>query len=523
MTIAITGSVLLASNRAPGPREPAVPVPTTPSTPTPAPSPTQIELAPRTLGEKLDALLAAPFLTYARAGISVLDVTTGKVLYAHNPDLLLNPASNVKLVTSAAALALLGPEYRYSTRLYAEHDALRGHTVRGPLYLEGGGDPDLVTADLYELASDLYARGVRTIDGGIVVDGNRFDRDELPPGYDQKDEMAGYRAPVGAASVNFNTYVVNIRPGRNIGELVAVNIDPPIRSMSVRCRAKTGVGYRNRLMVSVEQEDERTQINLDGVLGVDSGPVSYRYPVSDPSRNTAEVLSLVLRQRGIRLNHTGLARGRVPERAELLAVHRSPALSVLVRAINKLSNNFMAESVLKSLAPNDQPGTFARALERIHAFLDEIGLSKTGLVIGNGSGLYNTNRISATQMTYLLRHVYRDFRYSADFLASLAIMGADGTIRSRLRGSPVQRYVRAKTGTLDDVSCLSGYAGAVGGTPVAFSFMFNGIDRLDAQRARELQNQMAEVIAIDAAGVPLPPALPVTPQPGDELETIAPE
>jgi D-alanyl-D-alanine carboxypeptidase/D-alanyl-D-alanine-endopeptidase (penicillin-binding protein 4) len=477
----------------------AAPAPSTDAPPAEATAPAAER--PATLPEQIDALLSAPFLGRATIGMSVVDLKSGKVLFSRGDDLSLNPASNIKLVTTAAALAILGPEHRYATRVYGKKDGLSGGVLSGDLYLRGSGDPGLVTADLYEIANDLYSRGIRRIKGGIVVDSTLFDRDELPPGYDQQDELAHYRAPSGSTSVNFNTYVVRVRPGLEAAAPAVAAIDPPVRSISLKNRATTIDGHRNRVTVRVDPDDTKTAVTLSGNIGVRAGPAKFRFPIRDPSLYAGEVMRVVLRQRGIRVGKPTVKAGTIPKRAQLLGIHYSPALSVLARSINKISNNFMAEQVLKTLSEGDQPATFAGGLERVRAYLESIGMSMEGLKLGNGSGLYDTNRITAAQLTYLLGHAYEDFRYSSDFLASLSIMGVDGTARHRLGKSRAARYVRAKTGTLHSVSCLSGYAGRVGETPVAFSILMNDLEKWQIGAARGVQNQIAEAIAmVDSAG-----------------------
>jgi D-alanyl-D-alanine carboxypeptidase/D-alanyl-D-alanine-endopeptidase (penicillin-binding protein 4) len=462
------------------------------------------QVFPDTLEGHIDAVLAQPFLVGVQASVSVVDLADDKVLYRRNEEMALNPASNVKVVTTAAALSVLGPEHRWATRLYHRRDALQAGVIEGDLWLRGGGDPQLVTEDLYLLAGDLRARGVRRITGGIVVDASRFDRDELPPGYDQKDELASYRAPSGASSVNFNTFVVRVQPAATVGAPPHAVIEPPVPGIVLASSATTGEGAHDRIRVAIEIDDKgRTKVTLTGAIGVKAGPSGYRYPVADPSRYAGEVLAVVLKQRGIRLGRAKIKTGRIPEDAALIASHHSPPLSVMVRAVNKFSNNFMAEQILKSMAPEGAPATFTAALERVRGFLEDSNVPTQGLVLGNGSGLYDTNRISAATLTRLLALVHRDFRVAGDFSASLAVMGVDGTTRSRLRESTMRRFIRAKTGTLDGVSSLSGYVGAIGRDPIAFAILFNGLRPGDGPLAKDAQNRIAELVARHAAGEPL--------------------
>ena len=455
---------------------------------------------PLTLQARIDAILTTSALGGATVGVHVLDLATGATLYDRNAGLAQNPASNVKLVTTAAALALLGPEHRYVTRVYAERKRLSGHTIDGDLYLRGGGDPSLITADLYQLASDLRALGVTRVTGGLVLDTSLFDRDELPPGFDQKQELVAYRAPGGALSVNFGTYVVLARPGAKEGEPALAGIDPPVPSIHLDNHATTAAGARTKLQVSVEPGDKGLAVKLGGTIGLEAEPPEYRYRSRAPAEHTAEVFKPVLQQRGVKLGKATVRIAPVPEDAQRLAIVRSQPLSVLVRSVNKLSNNYMAEHILKTLDPAT-PQTYAGGLARVYAWLKEIELP--GAVhMTNGSGLYDTNRVSASQFTHLLARVHRDFRIGGDYLASLPIAGADGTLRSRLQETVAERFVRAKTGTLDQVSALSGYAGAVGKPPIAFSILMSGLDKWRAPAARAAQDQIAALLAAEAAARP---------------------
>lgn len=455
------------------------------------------------LAELIDAALSDPALAEASVGISAVDLHTGQVLYERGQDTPQNPASNIKLVTTSAALGMLGPAHRYPTRVLRADGSLVGDTVRGDVWLAGSGDPHLVTADLYELASELRAQGIRRVSGGIVVDSSRFDADGLPPGFDQKDELASYRAPSGATSVNYNSFVVRVRPADAAGAPPFAGFDPDAGGFTLVNEATTVAGARRQVWAAVEPEKSGTKVTLRGKIGVDAGDDSLRYPVADPSVHAGRVFAHVLEQAGVKVGKRRIRSGTAPEDARLLAIHYSPPLSVLVRGVNKFSNNFMAEQILKTLAPYDAPATFDAARTRVLEFLRRRGVATDTVVYGNGSGLYDTNRISAAQMTTLLAAIDADDRIRPDFLASLSIMGVDGTTRSRNKKGSAAQWVRVKTGTLDGISCLSGYAGAQGRRPIVFSILFNGVASGKTASARAVQDRIAELLARHAAELPL--------------------
>lgn len=454
------------------------------------------------LATALDAALDESFLADAVVSVHVRDLETGKVLYDHNGERALNPASNVKLVTTAAALSLLGPEHRYPTSLAATE--VKDGVIQGDLYLVGGGDPMFTTGDLYELANQLHARGIERIKGGIVVDATRFDGDGLPPGFDQKNELASYRAPTGACSLNFNTFEVHVGTAA-LGQPAHGAIDPPVPSIELRNETKIVEGRGNSVVVYVDERENKTVVTLKGERGIDLGRSLYRYPVTDPSRYAGETLRVLLRRLGVKVGRARVKTGAVPSKTDTLAVHRSDTLSVIARGVNKLSNNFMAEMVLHGLAPDDG-GTAEQGLERVRSWWTSEKLPVDGMRYGNGSGLYDNNRFSAAQITALLARVHADFRVRSDYLASLSIAGTDGTTRRRMQESNAERWVRAKTGTLDGVSALSGYVGRPGRHPLAFSILFNDLGRWETGKARRVQDTIVVALAdaLDDGTVPAP-------------------
>lgn len=455
------------------------------------------------LPELIDDALSAPFLAKGQVGVSVVDLETGETLYERGAAQPLNPASNVKLVTTAAALGILGPAHRYSTGVFIKEGALSGSTVRGDIYLRGRGDPALVTADLYELAGKLRARGIKRITGSVVVDASAFDRDELPPGFDQKDQLAAYRAPSGATVVNFNTFVVHVRPGDTIGSAPFAGVAPPVDGVRLGVAASTAEGSRRELLADYEAKDGHIDLGLRGTVGVDSNPTALRYPIDDPTRYAGELWKLMLERHGIKVGKKAIKTGSVPRKAELVTAHNSAPLGVLIRSVNKFSNNFMAEQILKTIDADPGPATFAGALTKVTEHLRARGIDTEGMSLGNGSGLFDTNRVTPAQLTALLASVHADERIRPDYMASLAIMGVDGTTRRRLRDTPAAGWLRVKTGTLDGVSALSGYAGAPGRKPIAFCIVFNGLNKSDTSAARKVQDQVAELLARHAAGQPL--------------------
>ena len=426
-------------------------------------------------------------------GVAVLDVQSGQIIYTHNADQPLNPASNTKIITAAAALKLLGPEFQFQTELYGKVNA---RNVQGPLYLKGYADPSLTTADLWALARDLKGDGIRRISGGIVVDDSYFDNNNWPFAYDeQPNEDNKFRTPVGAVSVNHNAMAVGIRPGPTAMAKAIVEMDPPEYAMVDNDTLTSATGaYTPR--ISATTFEDRTRVRVWGQVPLGSRSTKYFRRIDNPSLFTGYALKGVLKEMGISVG--GDVRvGVVPSGTPLIARHTSAALSSVLWETGKMSNNFVTEMILKTIGAEkrDGPGSWAGATETVSDLLAQWGIPKGSYKYRNGSGLFSANEISATQFCIVLRNAYLDSTIRPEFLSQLATGGADGTIQSRYQHPATQRYVRAKTGTLDAVSALSGFVLDKKGThPIVFSILVNNASGY-VSAARKYQEDIVTAIA----------------------------
>jgi D-alanyl-D-alanine carboxypeptidase/D-alanyl-D-alanine-endopeptidase (penicillin-binding protein 4) len=446
------------------------------------------------LHQQLDALLGDSALAGMRVGVAVAEADTGKALYGRNENQPFNPASNVKLFTTAAALAMLGPEYRWKTVIFGD-SSVQGGEVKGRLYLKGHGDPTLVAEDLWRIVADLWAAGVRKVSGDLAVDDSFFDAVRSGPGFDQKQEDAAFRAPNGAVSLNYNAVGVHILPGASDGAPAKIVIEPPSPYFEVVNEARTSISSRTNITVEAKDITNRTQLHVKGRIRLSDRGVEVLKRVGHPDLYTGYALRELLSRRGIKVSGQ-VVNAVVPPEARALAVHYSAPLGVAVRDVNKHSNNFMAEQVMKTLGAETggRPGTWPKGVEAVSSYLDKLGISRNDYKMTNGSGLYDSNRFTPMEFVTLLRAAYRDFRYSADYLGSLSLAGADGTIGHRMAGSLAERWVRAKSGTLMGVSCLTGYAGAPGRAPLVFSILMNDVGDAATGKARRVQDQIAETL-----------------------------
>jgi serine-type D-Ala-D-Ala carboxypeptidase/endopeptidase (penicillin-binding protein 4) len=425
------------------------------------------------LKKAVEQLLSQPPLSNARVAMQVESLDDGQVVYSRNPDELLNPASNTKLVTAAAGLLRLGPEYRFSTDYLTDKPLQKGRI--GTLYVRGRGDPSVTTERLDGLVADLWHRGVRSV-GEIVLDDSFFDREEFGPGWEQEVSDKAWAAGVGALSLNHNAVAIYITPGDRVGVRARVEVEPDARDyFLVDNRVATvRANGRKKLRPHTVPEGERTRIVVDGRIPLRAESMVMYRRVGDPAFYYGHTLRMLLRKRGIKVSGR-VKRGTAPQAAVLIQGYESPELGEIVRDMNKISSNFIAEMVVKTLGAElkGTPGSWPKGLEVAEDLLAELGIPRGTYVLKNGSGLNDTNRFTARQLATLLQAVWKRFPVASEFVSSLGIAARDGTMRLRMEGTDAAGRLRAKTGTLERVTALSGYVQSIGGERFVFSVLVN--------------------------------------------------
>ncbi len=466
----------------------------------PDPAPAASATRPSGVVPELDAAVRAiaseRSLGGATVGIAILDVDSGRLLAAVNEHTALNPASNAKLYTAGAALATLHGEHRFETTLSGK---LEGAAVQGPLSLHGYGDPSLTTADLWELVQGLKEFGVTRVDGDVVVDQAFYDELTTPPAFDQQpNEWASFRAPVSAVALDENCVTMTVRPSSQAGGPAHVEFDPP-GFVDVDGTVRTAApGGADTVELTLSGSGSRMAAHVSGAVSGDSKLVRFTRRAEDPRLLAGYALAALLEKAEVKVSGTvklGTARGHV------LAKHASAPLSSLLYSLGKQSDNFYAEMIFKSLGGEGKgrPAKSADAGELVARWLERIGASDPGVVLKNGSGLFDADRVTAFGTVQLLTWAWHDPGVQPEYLAQLSVGGVDGTLRKRFRGETTRRRVRAKTGTLDDVIALSGYVlRAEGRGPIAFSIFFNHVGGKQ-DGARHAADRLVELIARYAA------------------------
>lgn len=453
------------------------------SQPAPAAQPTAQPAAPRAVTSPVpkavpalaDAVsgLAKTIAGYGgHVGVAILDVESGELLAADNDHRPFNPASNAKIFTAATALATLHGNFRFETGLYGQQ---KGGTV-GSLVLRGHGDPSLTTRDLWEMVRELKESGVRRVEGDILVDQRFFDDQHVPPAFEQQpNEWAYFRAPVSAVALNENTVTLNVRPASKDAAASAW-FDPP-GFVDIDGSVKTCEADKPQsVTLQLAGKGQRLSARLGGRIPETAKPIHFVRRVDDPTLLAGYALKSLLLQAGIQV--AGDVKPGGERVKSVLVLHRSRPLSDLLYELGKMSDNFYAEMVFKSLGAERKggPAKSADGAEIVTKYLSDVGALEDGVVVKNGSGLFDANRVTPWSMVKVLRAAYRDPAISSEFVAQLSIGGVDGTLHGRFRREKALRIVRAKTGTLEAAATLSGYVLAPAGkAPIAFSILVNDV------------------------------------------------
>ncbi|MDB4957575.1 MAG: D-alanyl-D-alaninecarboxypeptidase/D-alanyl-D-al anine-endopeptidase [Myxococcales bacterium] len=445
------------------------------------------------------AIKGKPTLAKAKIGVVVTDLATGTELYAHDADQGMNLASTTKLLTTVAALATLGSGFRWRTAVYVDDLDEATGVVKGNVYVHGHGDPTLSAENLHELAVEVAAHGVRKVQGQLVVDATYFDGDVEPPHYaEQKQESAGFRAPVAGFGVARSavTVVVTAEPGG----AAKVTLQPVAGDYVKLAKAQVGTiaSGRTRIRVDAKSKKDHLELEVSGEIRAIDGSYEVRKRIDEPARFAAEVFRKALAESGVKIAKRGIGIAPVPALAKLVAAHDSAPLALVVREMNKLSDNYVAEVVLKTLGAETRlataPATWADGVAAVRAYLAKIGIAAGTYRADNGSGLFGATEVSAHQVMTLLRAAHADYRVGPDLVASLPTGGVDGTLAKRWQGHPARGRVRAKTGTLDKVITLAGFVGVDSGHPLGFAIFVNEIPPGQRAPARAMADEMIDAM-----------------------------
>ncbi|MFF3458726.1 D-alanyl-D-alanine carboxypeptidase/D-alanyl-D-alanine-endopeptidase [Streptomyces sp. NPDC002730] len=430
----------------------------------------------------IDRILADARMDGGAASVVIADAATGERLYQRDGTDRLMPASNTKLATSTAAMALLGPDHRFRTDVLST-GSRHGSVLRGDLYLRGGGDPTTLAKDYEQLAADLAASGITRVTGRLVADDTRFDTQRLGRSWAADDESSYYSAQISPLTVapdtdyDSGTVVVEATPGAKAGDKPRVKLTPPTDYIRLDIRGTTVPSGQSDTL-TVEREHGTNTITVSGNIPVGASATKEWVTVWEPTGYAAAVFSDALGRYGVRVTGSPRLGRPTPPGAKPLASHNSMPLKELMLPFMKLSNNMHAETLTKTIGyETSGRGTWDAGLAAISGYLQKQGVKTSTLRQLDGSGLTRMNLFPAEQLATLLLSV-RDASWYADWYASLPVAcnpdrAMGGTLRSRMCATPAALNARGKTGSLTGASALSGYVTDARGRELVYSIVLN--------------------------------------------------
>lgn len=449
---------------------------------------------PGALTSTIDNALNSRCLDETQTAASVISLPSGRSIYSHNALQPLLPASVMKIITTAAALHYLGPEYRFKTTV--KHTGQRqGDVIHGDLIIQGGGDPRLSTEQFWRIATQIKASGINEITGNLIVDAHFFDTYDRAPAWEIERTQKAYDAKLAALSLNFNTISVHLQPS-HVGDMVRTWLEPATPYIQLQNTAKTIRRGKTTVSAYRRSEESLGQVYLyvRGRLPVSSQEKVIRLNIDNPIRYTAETFKAILQQTGVKV--AGVTKiSYNPIAGQELYHHLSDPISLILKELNTFSNNFTAEQILKTIAAETAgtPGSHANALRLVEDFLHRSHVNTQGVILQDGSGLSRANRMTTQAITDVLSSMYSRFDIGPDFITALRVMGAAGVLSQRLAKSPARGQIRAKTGTLRRVSTLAGYVATPHGKVFAYAIFLNN-NRCGPWRADRIEDRIVNAI-----------------------------
>lgn len=419
------------------------------------------------LQSSVNTIMKDSRMTSALSSVTIRKASTGEIVYQKDANKGITPASTLKNLTASAALETLGENYRFSTDVLTNGSVSNG-TLYGNLYLRGRGDPTLLKNDFDHFASILANRGVKRLSGHIIGDDSWYDADRLSAGIAKEDESYYYAAQISALSLSPNTdydagsVIVDAKPSVN-GRAAKITLTPATGVVRIVNLSKTvPKGYSNTL--KIKREVGTNKVVITGNAPIGSYGRKEWIAVSNPTAYAMDVFKRSLSSKGISFVATSkVVRGTTPSTARVLLSKKSMPLKDLMVPFLKLSNNTHAEVLAKEMGKVTYgKGSWDTGLKVMRNYASSIGLNTNQWVFEDASGMSHANKIPSSEMSKLLLKVQSEPWYGT-FRKGLPIAGGSerfvgGTLRTRMKTAPAKGNVIAKTGSLDNVSALAGYA-----------------------------------------------------------------
>jgi D-alanyl-D-alanine carboxypeptidase/D-alanyl-D-alanine-endopeptidase (penicillin-binding protein 4) len=431
----------------------------------------------------------------AHVGIEIISLKDHFRLYQKNAEQRFIPASVQKFFTAAAALSILGVDFRFETKLLTD-GSVRKNALEGNLYLKGSGDPELTIKDLEEFVFQLQLLQIHEIKGDLIIDISDFDQIAQGPGWMWDQERDEQNSPLDALTVNHSCINLWVEPANALEEAPTVYVEPKTNYVLIQNLAVTTEGPGD-LSVSRSSMTKDNLIQIQGEVSLKSPPVHYTIAIDTPHLYAAQVFSELLKNAGIALKGNLLVQ-KTPLEAKILTSHFSSPLRITLQKMMKTPDNLYANCLFKKMGQfrYGAPGNWQKGGQAVRTFLEkEVGLDLSDLVLLDGDGQSRYNLCTPHQVVDFLMWTYEQFPFAAELMASLPIGGVDGELEKRLTDPMLKTKVRAKPGAMPGISSLAGYLKGQNGETFAFCIMINGFVKKSQKAKNDLEDQICAFLA----------------------------
>ncbi|MFP4027530.1 MAG: D-alanyl-D-alanine carboxypeptidase/D-alanyl-D-alanine-endopeptidase [Candidatus Brocadiia bacterium] len=463
------------------------------------------------LADAIEDVLAESKLKSATVGVRVEALNSERILYSHNAMTALIPASNQKLLTAAVALTELGVEYKFLTSVWLKGDLQKDGTLNGHVILKGRGDPSLGYSKkesnarapdshgiFQQWAQKLVDQGIRSIAGDIIVDDTFFDRRFFHPNWPENQIWKYYCAPVAGFSFQGNCVFVTAKPAKRKGAPALISLQPDVPILEVSNYCKTSL---TRNAIWFERKKNSNRIRVGGRAKAGTEGYTARVTVPNPPLFAGSAFAETLKSKGIQIKGRIRLRGakghKIYSGAKKVAEHSSTLKQILAPMLKESQNSY-AEHVLKTVgAVAGNSGSWEEGLRQAAKFLKKLHFRPGQVVLADGSGMSRHNKLCPAALCAVLIKMDKSDEGKL-FHNLLAAGGREGTLSDRFKDATCRGRVRAKTGYLRGVGCLSGYARTQSDLRVAFSIMINGFTRGGNWHMKKFEDRIVRSIIEEA-------------------------
>ncbi|MGK0388912.1 MAG: D-alanyl-D-alanine carboxypeptidase/D-alanyl-D-alanine-endopeptidase (penicillin-binding protein 4) [Maribacter sp.] len=469
-------------------------------------------IAQNPIDKSIEKIVADPVMKHASISMTVMDVETGEIISSYQPNLSIPPASSMKVITTATALAILGKNYTFKTELQYDGSISNG-VLQGNIYIKGFGDPTL-GAELpkgniqhkelmLQFVSVIKALGIQTIEGRVIGDGSYYNTESTPDSWQWNDIGNYYGAGVSGLNINANTYELSFRQNASLGKAPKVERTVPSLHNALFVNEVTSASKGSGDNCYIYGAPYQNTRFLRGTIPVGTGIFKVKGSLPDPAFTTAALLLDALEEQGVKTSKRATSQFELTQNEgktsnstrETIYTHRSKSLFDIAKVTNEESINLYCEAMLKAIGQKQgNKGTREKGIEALVEFWEDRGVDMDGFYMEDGCGLSTRNGITSKHFAEILRKIKIDQSFGFDFKNALAIAGKTGTFKYMFKNTSAVGKIYGKTGSMDRIRSYTGYAVSVSGKLLSFSIIINNYHCSSSVARKKLEEWMRSLL-----------------------------